>query len=116
MSSPTRARPRTVKTSRFAPPPQLGFADDGYDYLQHLRELGRGGGGATLVEAMVKPVRASPAPLCTLPPAASAAATPGRTLTRPQVLPEDARVYDARDGVAPKRAPQARKASPLVKA
>jgi len=56
--------------------PQLGFPDDGYDYLQHCRTIGASAGaGATYVPTTVKPV-----------------------------LPVDARVYDARQA-SPAAAP-----------
>ena len=63
-------------------PRQLGFPDDGYDYLQHCRTIGASGGaGAVFVPVTVKPV-----------------------------LQDDQRVYDARDSakataVAPVRLP-----------
>jgi hypothetical protein len=54
-------------------PLQLGFPDDGYDYLQHCRVIGASGGaGATFVPVVVKPV-----------------------------LDDDERVYDARDAAKP---------------
>lgn len=54
-------------------PLQLGFPDDGYDYLQHCRVIGASGGaGATFVPVVVKPV-----------------------------LDDDERVYDAREAAKP---------------
>ena len=74
-------------------PRQLGFPDDGYDYLQHCRTIGASGGaGAVFVPVTVKPV-----------------------------LQDDQRVYDARDSakptaVAPVRLPPLHKSPAQVAA